>query len=77
MPRKLSEVLTPTRKAECSCFAASAGSAAVVGHGTKGLSLMFVDAHAQFALYRQLNLGTLNDYNLDWTVGGLKGADLR
>ena len=76
-PRKLSEVLTPTRKAENSCFAASAGSAAVVGHGTKGLSLLFVDAHAQFAQYRQLNVGTLGNYNLDWTDGGLKGADLR
>ena len=74
--RKLSEVRYPTRKAQSSCFAASAGSAAVVGHGTKGLSLMFVDGHAQFALYPQLNPGTLGGYNLDWTDGGLQGADL-
>jgi prepilin-type N-terminal cleavage/methylation domain-containing protein len=77
MVRKLPEVRYPTRKAQSSCFAASANSAAVVGHGTKGLSLMFVDGHAQFALYRQLNPGTLGNYNLDWTDGGLKGADLR
>jgi prepilin-type N-terminal cleavage/methylation domain-containing protein len=75
--RKLSEVRYPTRKAESSCFAASANSPAVIGHGTKGLSLMFVDAHAQFALYSQLNRGILDNYNLDWTEGGLQGADLR
>ncbi len=77
MVRKLQEVRQPARKAQMPCFAASANSAAVVGHGTRGLSLMFVDAHAQFALYRQLNPGTLRDHNLDWTEGGLKGADLR
>jgi prepilin-type N-terminal cleavage/methylation domain-containing protein len=75
--RKLQEVRYPTRKAQSACFAATLNSAAVVGHGTKGLSLMFVDGHAQFALYRQLNPGTLGNYNLDWTDGGLKGADLR
>ena len=74
--RKLSDVRYPAGKAQHPCFAASANSAAVVGHGTKGLSLMFVDAHAQFALYRQLNPGTLGNYNLDWTEGGLQGADL-
>jgi prepilin-type N-terminal cleavage/methylation domain-containing protein len=77
MVRKLQEVRQPTRKAQSVCFAATPNSAAVVGHGTKGLSLMFVDGHAQFALYRQLNPGTLGNYNLDWTEGGLRGADLR
>jgi prepilin-type N-terminal cleavage/methylation domain-containing protein len=75
--RKLPEVRYPTRKAQAPCFAASPNTAAVVGHGPKGLSLMFVEGHAQFALYRQLNPGTLGNYNLDWTDGGLKGADLR
>jgi len=75
--RKLTEVRYPTRKAQSPCFAASANSQAVIGHGTKGLSLMFVDAHAQFALYTQLNPGILENYNLDWTEGGLGGADLR
>ncbi len=77
MVRKLREVRYPTRKAQSACFAASANSAAVVGHGPKGLPLMFVDGHVQFALYKQLNRGTLGDYNLDWTEGGLAGADLR
>jgi len=75
--RKVTEVRYPTRKAQMSCFAASAGSAAVVGHGTNGLSLMFVDGHSQFAQYSKLNPGTLGSYNLDWTEDGLKGADLR
>ena len=75
--RKLSEVRYPTRKAQSACFSVSPTSAAVFGHGTKGLSLLFVDGHAQFPLYRQLNVGTLGNYNLDWTEDGLKGADLR
>jgi hypothetical protein len=75
--RKLQEVRYPPRKAQSPCFAASLGTDAVVGHGTKGLSLLFADAHAQFAFYRQLNPGLLGNYNLDWTEGGLQGADLR
>jgi prepilin-type N-terminal cleavage/methylation domain-containing protein len=75
--RKASEVRYPTRKAQSPCFAASAGSAAVVGHGTNGLALMFVDGHSQFAQYSKLNPGTIGGYNLDWTEGGLSGADLR
>ena len=75
--RKVSEVRYPTRKAQMACFAASACSEAVVGHGTNGLSLMFVDGHSQFAQYSKLNPGTAGGYNLDWTEDGLEGADLR
>ena len=75
--RKLSEVRLPARKAQTSCFATSVKNPTVSGHGTQGLSLMCVDGHSQFARYRQLNPGTLNDYNLDWTEGGLQGFDLR
>ena len=75
--RKVSEVRYPTRKAQAPCFAASAGSAAVVGHGTKGMALMFVDGHSEFTFYSKMNPGTLGNYNLDWTDGGLSGADLR
>ncbi len=75
--RKLPQVRYPTRKAQAPCFAASANSPAVVGHGTNGLSQMFVDGHAQFNTYRQLFPGTLGNYNLDWTEGGLLGADVR
>ena len=77
MVRKLQEVRYPTRKAQSACYAGSANSPAVSGHGTKGLSLMFVDGHSQFSPYSQLNRGTLGDYNLDWTEGGLQGVDLR
>src|SRR5947207_3432241 len=50
------------------------------GHGMKGLSLLFVDGHAQFANFRRLNKnqpGSGGPYNLDWTVGGLSGQDLK
>lgn len=75
--RKLGEVRLPSRKAQTTCFATSVKSPAVSGHGTQRLSLMCVDGHSQFARFRQLNPGTLGDYNLDWTEGGLQGADLR
>jgi prepilin-type N-terminal cleavage/methylation domain-containing protein len=75
--RKVAEVKFPTRKALSPCFAASQNSAAVVGHGTKGIALAFVDGHSQFPTYKQLFPGTYGNYNLDWTEGGLAGADLR
>lgn len=85
--RRLAEVRFPTRKAISPCFASSPNSAFDIyygtptgGHGTKGMSLLFVDGHAQFAAYQNLNHtfveGTKKIYNLDWTVGGLSGADL-
>ena len=75
--RKLPEVKFPSKKAQSPCFAASQNTASVVGHGTKGIALMFVDGHSQFVIYKQLFPGTLNNYNLDWTEGGLAGADQR
>jgi prepilin-type N-terminal cleavage/methylation domain-containing protein len=88
MARKVQEVRFPTRKALCPCFASSPNFAYDVvnntptgGHGTKGMVLLFVDAHSQFAPYRTLNPTFVNAgqniYNLDWTAGGLTGADLR
>jgi len=88
MVRKLPEVRFPTRKALCSCFASSPNSAYDVlndtptaGHGRKGMLLLFVDAHSQFAPYLALNSTFVTAgqkiYNLDWTAGGLTGADLR
>jgi len=85
--RRVQEVRYPTRKAISPCFASAPNSAFDIyegtptgGHGTKGMSLLFVDGHSQFALYRNLNNtfvnGTRKIYNLDWTVGGLSGADL-
>ena len=47
----------------------------------KGMMLLFVDGHSELALYDRLNApfkdGSTLIYNLDWTVGGLTGADLK
>jgi prepilin-type N-terminal cleavage/methylation domain-containing protein len=85
--RRVQEVRFPTKKAIAPCFASTPNMVYDVtldtptgGHGTKGMALLFVDGHAQFALYRNLNNPFVNGsqkiYNLDWTVGGLSGADL-
>ena len=88
--RKTTEVLYPTRKAMRGCFASIPGTYFDVvsartrqngGHGTKGMSLLFVDNHSQFPQWQQLNPtsynGTDPDYNFDWTINGLRGADLK
>ena len=88
--RKLSEVKFPTQKAMRACFASvpgkffdvtSAERRSYGGHGPKGMSLLFVDSHSQFARWEQLNptssSGTDRSYNFDWTDKGLGGADLR
>jgi len=46
------------------------------GHGSLEFSPMFVNGYARFGLYNQLNPGTLGNHSLDWTEGGLQGADL-
>jgi prepilin-type N-terminal cleavage/methylation domain-containing protein/prepilin-type processing-associated H-X9-DG protein len=86
--RKAQEVRFPTRKTISPCFASNPNFAFDItrespsgGHGRKGMVLLFVDGHAQFANYLQLvaplTNGTIPVYNFDWTVGGLSGADLR
>jgi prepilin-type N-terminal cleavage/methylation domain-containing protein len=81
--RRTSEVLHPTLKAIAPCFADSPDAVysdaqgSPYGHGPLGMSLLFVDGHAQFALYPLLNATTgPKVYNLDWTAGGLSGQDL-
>ena len=85
--RRVQEVRFPTKKALSPCFASSAnsvydvsGNTLTSAHGIRGMSLLFVDGHAQFPRYEQLNNTFLNGnqkiYNLDWTAGGLSGADL-
>ena len=85
--RKTPEVRFPTKKAVSPCFASSPNSVYDVtgntpsgGHGFKGMALLFVDGHSQFALYQHLNNTFMNGsqkvYNLDWTAGGLSGVDL-
>ena len=85
--RKVQEVAHPSQKAIQPCFASPKGQIDDVtlntptsGHGTRGMSLLFVEGHSEFALYRRLNPSSFGpeNYNLDWTVGGLAtGADLR
>jgi prepilin-type N-terminal cleavage/methylation domain-containing protein/prepilin-type processing-associated H-X9-DG protein len=86
-PRRQSEVVNPTKKVLGECFASKRGTIPVnttgtyVGansgvHGNQGLSLLFVDGHSQFARYRDLNPTSVGFFNFDWTVNGLKGADL-
>jgi prepilin-type N-terminal cleavage/methylation domain-containing protein len=91
--RKMTEVVFPTRKAMRACFASIPGTffdvttsrnRAYGGHSSKGMSLLFVDGHSQFAQYKILQ-PTFNltsgdpNYNFDWTIlprPGLQGADL-
>jgi prepilin-type N-terminal cleavage/methylation domain-containing protein len=86
--RTVTDVKSPTKKAIAPCFASTKGKwndirkgTASSGHGPRGMSLLFVDGHSEFALYERLNApfkdGTTLIYNLDWTVGGLAGEDLK
>jgi prepilin-type N-terminal cleavage/methylation domain-containing protein len=86
--RKVPEVRYPPRKALCPCFASTPGDPFDVtygtpsgGHGPNGMVLLFEEGHAQFAKYLELypTFVTAGQkiYNLDWTAGGLTGADLR
>lgn len=86
--RKMTDVKYPSNKAISPCFASTKGQwnniqggTASSGHGPRGMSLLFVDTHSEFAPYKTLNApftnGTTLVYNLDWTVGGLGGRDLR
>ena len=86
--RKVSEVVSPTKKAISPCFSSNKGKwndiykgTGAAAHGPRGMSLLFVDGHSEFALYDRLNApfkdGAKLIYNLDWTVGGLAGEDLK
>ena len=90
--RRVQEVRFPTQKAMVACSASAPGQPfsswingnapmrSTTGHGTNGLSLLFVDGHSQFANFSRLNKnrpGSGGPYNLDWTVNGLSGQDLK
>jgi prepilin-type N-terminal cleavage/methylation domain-containing protein/prepilin-type processing-associated H-X9-DG protein len=80
--RSTTEVRSPAKKAIMSCFAepelGNLGDKNIA-HGKQGFPLLFVDGHAAFTTYKQLNkTKPYGDYNLDWTVGGLRqGEDLK
>lgn len=79
--RSTTEVRSPSKKAILSCFAEPEfGNLADknIAHGKTGFPILFVDSHAAFTKYQQLNkTQPYGEYNLDWTIGGLKGEDLK
>lgn len=86
--RRTLEVRVPSKKAIAPCFASVKGKwddirqgTSTSAHGPKGMMLLFVDGHSEMAPYTRLNApfkdGTTLVYNLDWTVGGLTGEDLK
>ncbi len=86
--RRVQEVKSPSKKAISPCFASAKGKwnnvqkgTASSAHGPRGMMLLFVDGHSEFAPYERLNApfkdGSTLIYNLDWTVGGLSGEDLK
>ena len=86
--RRASEVRYPSKKAISPCFASAKDKAndirkgtTTAAHGSRGMMLLFVDGHSELALYERLNApfkdGATPLYNLDWTVGGLGGQDLK
>jgi prepilin-type N-terminal cleavage/methylation domain-containing protein/prepilin-type processing-associated H-X9-DG protein len=83
--RRFPEVKMPTKKAVGVCFASAKGkwndirkNTASSGHGPRGMMLLFVDGHAEFAGYDRLNQPFKDgSYNFDWTVNGLSGQDLK
>jgi hypothetical protein len=79
----LSEVTYPAQKALFNCYASEwARPAAARAHHPEGWALGFVDGHARLTSWNQLNRarrGVNGDerYNLDWTLCGIAGRDLR
>jgi prepilin-type N-terminal cleavage/methylation domain-containing protein len=79
--RKTTDVRSPSKKAMMSCFAEPQYGRITdrnIAHGNTGFPILFVDAHASFTLNRSLNKDVLGGgYNLDWTLNGLQGEDLK
>ncbi len=79
--RVTTQVRSPSKKALMSCFAepefGNLGDKNIA-HGKKGFPILFVDTHSAFTTYPQLNkTAPYGEYNLDWTIGGLAGEDLK
>jgi hypothetical protein len=79
----LSEVVFPARKALFNCYASEwARPAPPRAHHPEGWALCFVDGHVSLTSWKQLHrarrgAGIDMEYNLDWTVCGIAGQDLR
>jgi type II secretory pathway pseudopilin PulG len=79
--RSTTEVRSPAKKAIMCCFAepefGNLGDKNIA-HGKDGFPILFVDSHSAFTKYTELNkTAPYGDYNLDWTINGLKGEDLK
>jgi prepilin-type N-terminal cleavage/methylation domain-containing protein len=71
----LSAVAFPAQKAIFHC---DAGQIESFAHSPNAMALCFVDGHAKLTPISQINPARpYGDYNLDWTVGGLAGKDLK
>ena len=79
--RRTPHVKSPSKKAIMPCFAEPEHGQLGdknIAHGKKGFPILFVDTHSAFITYKQLNrTAPYGDYNLDWTIGGLGGEDLK
>lgn len=79
--RRASEVRSPSKKAVVSCFAEPEHGNLFdknLAHGRGGWPLLFVDGHSAYVKTNQLNrTAPYGEYNLDWTIGGLTGEDLK
>jgi prepilin-type N-terminal cleavage/methylation domain-containing protein len=71
----LAAVAYPAAKAIFVCFA---GNVEGRGHNSNAMALCFVDGHAKLTPLAQINdTKPYGPYNLDWTIGGLAGKDLK
>jgi hypothetical protein len=70
----LSSVAFPAQKAIFVCYAGNSTRA----HNENALALCYVDGHAKLTPISQINdTKPYGPLNLDWTVGGLAGKDLK
>jgi prepilin-type N-terminal cleavage/methylation domain-containing protein len=83
MVRKTADVKYPAQKAISVCYAAFAYDFQLglhwgaEGHVKNGMLLLFVDGHSQVVATNQLIVTPNYGYDLDWTLNGLSGRDLR
>jgi prepilin-type N-terminal cleavage/methylation domain-containing protein len=66
----------PSQKAIFVCFTGAPGHDGQ-GHNPNAIALCLVDGHSKLVPWAQINPTAPYASNLDWTVGGLAGKDLR
>lgn len=83
--RSASQVRSPAKKLIMGCLAepengqmGAKSLAHGIAHGKDGFPLLCVDGHSAYTKYTSLvSAKSALDPSLDWTVGGLKGEDLK